>query len=109
MQPLPFASLPADVQVYLSGPPGRRLEVAVLVVAEAQLQPGRLAWRHWRGISAFGPSSGACRPGGMCWFEADRLRAELEQLTGKPVLLAIGDEGPGPREEPRKVRSGGAG
>jgi len=54
----------------------------------------------------------AARPGvvfGHGGAEADRLRAELEQLTGKPVLLAIGDEGPGPREEPRKVRSGGAG
>ena len=27
---------------------------------------------------------------------ADRLRAELEELTGKPVLLAIGDGEPGP-------------
>ena len=28
---------------------------------------------------------------------ADRLRAELEELTGKPVLLAIGDGEPGTR------------
>jgi hypothetical protein len=29
---------------------------------------------------------------------ADRLRAELEELTGKPVRLAIGDGEPGPQE-----------
>jgi hypothetical protein len=54
----------------------------------------------------------AARPGvvmGHGGAEADRLRAELEQLTGKPVLLAIGDGGPGPREEPGKARSGSAG
>ena len=41
----------------------------------------------------------AARPGvvsGHGGAEADRLRAELEELTGKPVLLAIGDGEPGP-------------
>jgi hypothetical protein len=32
--------------------------------------------------------------------EADRLRAELKELTGKPVLLGIGDGEPGPQERP---------
>jgi KH domain len=43
----------------------------------------------------------AARPGvvfGHGGAEADRLRAELEELTGKPVLLGIGDGEPGPRE-----------
>jgi hypothetical protein len=31
---------------------------------------------------------------------ADRLRAELEELTGKPVRLAIGDGEPGPSRGP---------
>jgi hypothetical protein len=30
--------------------------------------------------------------------QADRLRAELEELTGKPVLLGISDGEPGRRE-----------
>jgi len=41
----------------------------------------------------------AARPGvvfGHGGAEADRLCAELEELTGKPVLLAIGDGEPGP-------------
>jgi hypothetical protein len=41
----------------------------------------------------------AARPGvvsGHGGAEADRLRAELEELTGKPVLLAIGEGEPGP-------------
>jgi KH domain len=41
----------------------------------------------------------AARPGvvhGHGGAQADRLRAELEELTGKPVLLAIGDGEPGP-------------
>jgi KH domain len=37
---------------------------------------------------------------------ADRLRAELEELTGKPVLLAIGDGEPGPQEWPGDAGSG---
>ena len=43
----------------------------------------------------------AARPGvvsGHGGAEADRLRAELEELTGKPVLLSIG--GPGRRVGP---------
>ncbi|MGH3259344.1 MAG: KH domain-containing protein [Streptosporangiaceae bacterium] len=43
----------------------------------------------------------AARPGvvfGHGGAQADRLRAELEELTGKPVLLGIGDGEPGPRE-----------
>jgi hypothetical protein len=43
----------------------------------------------------------AARPGvvsGHGGAEAGRLRAELEELTGKPVLLAIGDEEAGPPE-----------
>jgi ribosomal protein S3 len=45
----------------------------------------------------------AARPGvvfGHGGAEADRLRAELEELTGKPVLLGIGDGEPGPQERP---------
>ena len=45
----------------------------------------------------------AARPGvvsGHGGAEADRLRAELEELTGKPVLLAIGDGEPGPPRGP---------
>jgi ribosomal protein S3 len=45
----------------------------------------------------------AARPGvvsGHGGAEADRLRAELEELIGKPVLLAIGDGEPGPPGEP---------
>jgi hypothetical protein len=51
---------------------------------------------------------GAARPGvarGHGDAEADRLRAELEQLTGKPVQLhLLGD--PGPQKEPRDAGSG---
>jgi ribosomal protein S3 len=39
----------------------------------------------------------AARPGvvsGHGGAEAGRLRAELEELTGKPVLLSIGEPGP---------------
>jgi hypothetical protein len=38
----------------------------------------------------------AARPGvvsGHGGAEADRLRAELEELTGKPVMLSIGERG----------------
>lgn len=51
----------------------------------------------------------AARPGmvsGHGGAAADRLRAELEELTGKPVLLAIGDGEAGPREEPGDAGSG---
>jgi KH domain len=51
----------------------------------------------------------AARPGvvhGHGGGGADRLRAELEELTGKPVLLAIGDGEAGPREEPGDAGSG---
>ena len=51
----------------------------------------------------------AARPGvvlGHGGAGADRLRAELEELTGKPVLLAIGDGEAGPREEPADAGSG---
>jgi hypothetical protein len=51
----------------------------------------------------------AARPGvvfGHGGAGADRLRAELEELTGKPVLLAIGDGEPGPQEGPRQAESG---
>jgi KH domain len=49
------------------------------------------------------------RPGvafGHGHAELDRLRAELEELTGKPVLLAIGDGEAGPREGPGDAGSG---
>jgi KH domain len=49
----------------------------------------------------------AARPGvvsGHGGAEAGRLRAELEELTGKPVLLSIGE--PGPREGPGDAGSG---
>ena len=49
----------------------------------------------------------AARPGvvaGHGGAEARRLRAELEELTGKPVLLNIGE--PGPREGPGDAGSG---
>jgi hypothetical protein len=49
----------------------------------------------------------AARPGvvsGHGGAEAGRLRAELEELTGKPVLLSIGE--PGPRGRPGDARSG---
>ena len=45
----------------------------------------------------------AARPGvvlGHGGAGADRLRAELEEPTGKPVLLAIGDDEAGPPEGP---------
>jgi KH domain len=45
----------------------------------------------------------AARPGvvfGHGGAAADRLRAELEELTGKPVLLGIGDGEPGPQHRP---------
>jgi KH domain len=51
----------------------------------------------------------AARPGvvsGHGGAGADRLRAELEELTGKPVLLAIGDGEPGPQERPGDAGSG---
>jgi KH domain len=51
----------------------------------------------------------AARPGvvlGHGGAGADRLRAELEELTGKPVLLAIGDGEAGPREGPADAGSG---
>jgi ribosomal protein S3 len=51
----------------------------------------------------------AARPGvvsGHGGAEADRLRAELEELTGKPVLLAIGDGEPGPPGQPGDAGSG---
>lgn len=51
----------------------------------------------------------ADRPGvvfGHGGAQADRLRAELEELTGKPVLLAIDDGEPGPREGRGDARSG---
>ena len=49
----------------------------------------------------------AARPGvvsGHGGAEAGRLRAELEELTGKPVLLSIGE--PGPRGGPGDAGSG---
>jgi hypothetical protein len=49
----------------------------------------------------------AARPGvvqGHGHAEADRLRAELEKLTGKPVRLSVGD--PGPQEGPEDAGSG---
>ena len=54
----------------------------------------------------------AARPGAVSGHGgagADRLRAELEELTGKPVLLAIGDEEAGPPEGPGDAGSGRAG
>jgi len=51
------------------------------------------------------------RPGvviGHGHAEIDRLRAELEELTGKPVALHILDA-PGPQEGPGDAGSGGAG
>ena len=51
----------------------------------------------------------AARPGvvtGHGGAGADRLRAELEELIGKPVLLAIGDGEAGPREGPGDAGSG---
>ena len=51
----------------------------------------------------------AARPGvvtGHGGAGADRLRAELEELTGKPVLLAIGDGEAGPPGGPRDAGSG---
>ena len=51
----------------------------------------------------------AARPGlvhGHGGAEADRLRVELEELTGKPVLLAIGDGEPGPPGELGDAGSG---
>jgi hypothetical protein len=47
----------------------------------------------------------AARPGvvfGHGGAEADRLRAELEELTGKPVLLNMRDD-PGPPERPGRT------
>ena len=52
----------------------------------------------------------AARPGvvhGHGGAEADRLRAELEELTGKPVVLGTVDP-PGPRERPGDAGSGHA-
>jgi hypothetical protein len=51
----------------------------------------------------------AARPGvvhGHGGAVADRLRAELEGLTGKPVLLAIGKREPGPPGGPGDAGSG---
>jgi hypothetical protein len=51
----------------------------------------------------------AARPGvvsGHGGAEAGRLRAELEELTGKPVLLNMLVKGPGPQEEPGDAGSG---
>ena len=51
----------------------------------------------------------AARPGvvrGHGGAEADRLRAELEELTGKPVLLSMLGEEPGPRKGPEDAGSG---
>jgi hypothetical protein len=51
----------------------------------------------------------AARPGAVSGHggaEADRLRAELEELTGKPVLLAIRDREPGPQGGPGGAGSG---
>jgi hypothetical protein len=50
----------------------------------------------------------AARPGvvhGHGHAEIDRLRAELEELTGKPVVLNTVDP-PGPRERPGDAGSG---
>ena len=52
----------------------------------------------------------AARPGlvsGHGGAEADRLCAELEELTGKPVLLGIGDGEPGPPRGPGDAGPGG--
>jgi hypothetical protein len=52
----------------------------------------------------------AARPGvvsGHGGAEANRLCAELEELTGKPVLLGIGDGEPGPPRGPRDAGPGG--
>jgi KH domain len=49
----------------------------------------------------------AARPGvvsGHGGAEASRLRAELEELTGKPVMLSIAE--PGWQERPQDARSG---
>jgi hypothetical protein len=51
------------------------------------------------------------RPGAVTGHggaEADRIRSELEELTGKPVLLNILDA-PGPQEGPEGAGSGRAG
>ena len=51
----------------------------------------------------------AARPGVVCGHGgagAGRLRAELEELTGKPVLLAIGDSEAGPPEGPGDAGAG---
>ena len=50
----------------------------------------------------------AARPGvvfGHGGAGADRLHAELEELVGKPVLLAIEDGEPGPRKGPGDAES----
>jgi hypothetical protein len=52
----------------------------------------------------------AARPGvvsGHGGAEAGRLRVELEELTGKPVLLSIGE--PGPRGGPGEAGAAGPG
>jgi ribosomal protein S3 len=52
----------------------------------------------------------AARPGAVSGHggaEAGRLRAELEELTGKPVALSILDA-PGPQEGPGDAESGHA-
>jgi KH domain len=51
----------------------------------------------------------AARPGvarGHGGAEASRLRAELEELTGKPVKLHMVQEEPGPQESPGDARTG---
>jgi KH domain len=54
----------------------------------------------------------AARPGvvlGHGGAGADRLCAELEELTGKPVLLAVGDDEAGPPEGPDGAGTGRTG
>ena len=53
--------------------------------------------------------SGAARPGvvhGHGHAEIDRLRAELEELTGKPVQLHLVQEEPRPQQSPGDARTG---
>jgi hypothetical protein len=75
-------------------------------------------WAGGRGIGGFGRRDldqvrvdiEAARPGvvsGHGGAEAGRLRAELEELTGKPVALSILDA-PGPQEGPGDAGSGHA-
>jgi ribosomal protein S3 len=51
----------------------------------------------------------AARPGvarGHGDAQADRLRAELEELTGKPVQLHLVQEEPRPQQSPGDARTG---